>query len=271
MAKENVSDLVAKAKEIRRHIIEMTTIAGSGHPTSSLSSVEIMVALYFRVLRYNPHDPNWEDRDRFILSKGHAAPVLYAVLAEAGYISTEELRTLRKIGSRLQGHPAVELPGIEVATGALGQGLSVANGMALAGKLDGKDYRVYVLLGDGELDEGQIWEAAMSAVKYKLDNLAAIIDYNGLQQTGSIDEVMPLEPLTAKWQAFGWHVLEIDGHDFSQILLALAEAKTTRGQPSVIVAHTIKGKGVSFLENALGWHGKAPNAAQSAQALAELA
>lgn len=271
MAKEDFSDLIAKAKEIRRHIIEMTTIAGSGHPTSSFSSVEIMVALYFRVLRYNPHSSNWEDRDRFILSKGHAAPVLYAVLAEAGYIPIDELKTLRKMGSRLQGHPAVELPGVEVASGALGQGLSVANGIALAGKLDGKDYRVYALLGDGELDEGQIWEAAMSAVKYGLDNLAAIIDYNGLQQTGPIDEVMPLEPLTAKWHAFGWHVLETNGHDFSQIFLALEEAKAARGRPSVIVAHTVKGKGVSFLENALGWHGKALSAAQAAQALAELA
>ena len=260
------------AKTLRRHIIEMTMTAASGHPGGSLSSVEIATALYFRVLRHRPSEPDWPDRDRFILSKGHAAPLLYAVLAEAGYLSGSELCTLRKIDSRLQGHPdSTCTPGVEATCGSLGQGLSFGIGVALAGRLDAKDYRVYVLLGDGECDEGQVWEAAMAAAHYKLDNLVGIVDHNGLQIDGWNKDVMNLEPLPDKWRSFGWNVIEVDGHDFAQILAALEQAGRVKGQPTMIIAHTIKGKGVSFMENNVDFHGKAPSREEAERALKELA
>lgn len=266
-----IPELKEKARLLRRHIIIMTGAAGSGHPGGSLSAADIVAALYFRVMRHDPKDPKWPDRDRFVLSKGHACPVLYAALAEAGYFPKEWLLTLRKLGSPLQGHPHYwSVPGIEASTGALGQGPSIGNGMALAGRLDEKDYRVYVLIGDGECDEGQIWEAAMSAAHYKLDNVTAILDHNGLQIDGPNVEIMNIEPIAEKWRAFGWHVVEVDGHDFAQILAAFDEAKATKGQPTIIIAHTIKGKGVSFMENEVDWHGKAPTPEQVEQALRAL-
>ncbi|HAG07678.1 MAG: Transketolase domain protein [Clostridia bacterium 62_21] len=268
---ETVAALAARARVIRRHIIRMLGEAGSGHPGGSLSATEIVTALYFGVLRVDPARPDWPDRDRFVLSKGHACPVLYAALAERGFFPVEELLTLRRLGSRLQGHPDMrKLPGVEMSTGSLGQGLSAANGMALAARLDGRDYRVYVLLGDGETQEGQVWEAAMAAAHYRLDNLTAFLDYNGLQIDGPCAEVMEVAPVADKWRAFGWHVLEIDGHDFRQILGAVGEARETRGRPTMVVARTVKGKGVSFMENQVDWHGAAPKGDQVQQALAEL-
>lgn len=270
--KLDVEQLQQKARQIRRHIISMLGRAGSGHPGGSLSAADIVSALYFHFMRLDPANPGWPQRDRFVLSKGHAAPVLYAALAERGFLPVEELDTLRRLGSRLQGHPDMKkLPGVEMSTGSLGQGLSTACGMALAGKLDRVDYRVYVLLGDGEVQEGQIWEAAMAAAHYRLDNLTAFLDYNGLQIDGAIREVMSPEPLADKWRAFGWHVQEIDGHDMAAILAAVQRAQQVQGQPQMIVARTVKGKGVSFMENQAGWHGNAPNAEQVARALAELA
>ncbi len=268
--KEGIALLRQKARAVRRNIIRATTRAGSGHPTSSLSEVEILVSLYFHIMRHNPADPAWSARDRFVLSKGHGAPGLYAVLAEAGYFPLEELWSLRKLGSRLQGHPTPQCPGVEVATGALGQGLSFANGLALAARLKEADWRVYVLLGDGESHEGQIWEAAMTAAKYGLDNLTAILDYNKITQSGTIDQIKPLAPVAAKWRAFGWQAIEVDGHRFEELLPAFSQALATRGQPSIIIAHTVKGKGVSFLEQAMGWHGKALNTQQAEAALAEI-
>jgi transketolase len=249
----------------------MLAAAGSGHPGGSLSAVEILCALYFRIMRHNPQDPAWPDRDRFVLSKGHGVPVLYAVLAECGYLPVEELVTLRKMGSRLQGHSfAGSPPGVEMSAGSLGQGLSYCVGQALAARLDGRDSRVYCLLGDGELDEGQVWEAAMAAAHYSLDNLTAIVDRNGVQNDDFCANVMRTDPLPDKWQAFGWHVQEVDGHDLSQVIEALEMAKEVRGRPSVIIAQTVKGKGVSFMENSAEWHGKAPNPEQTERALAEL-
>ncbi len=271
--KESVTirELKLKANKIRRDIVEMITKAKSGHPGGSLSAVEIVTALYSKVMRHDPKNPQWENRDRFILSKGHAAPLLYSVLAESGYFEVEELSTLRKFGSRLQGHPDMKrLPGVEISTGSLGHGLSVGNGMAIAGKLDKKDYRVYVLMGDGECQEGQIWEAAMSASHYKLDNLTGIVDYNKLQIDGPLEKVMSIHPFPDKWRAFGWYVIEIDGHNFEEILKALEEAQKIKGKPTAIVAHTIKGKGVSFMENVVDFHGKAPTEEQMFQALKEL-
>ena len=222
-------------------------------------------------MRLDPSRPDWPDRDRFVLSKGHAAPVLYAALAERGFFPVEELLNLRKLGSRLQGHPDMrKVPGVEMSTGSLGQGLSAANGMALAARLDRRDYRVYVLLGDGEIQEGQIWEASMAAAHYKLDNVTAFLDHNGYQIDGPVREVMSPEPVAAKWRAFGWHVIEIDGHNLSEILSALAEAKTVRGRPTMIVAETVKGRGVSFMEGQVDWHGVAPKPAERDRALAEL-
>lgn len=271
MQQEVIAELQEKAKEIRKSIVRMTGAAGSGHPGGSLSAADILAALYFHELRLKPEEPQWEDRDRFVLSKGHGAPVLYGALAEKGFFPKEEIMSLRKLGSRLQGHPDLQsLPGVEVSTGSLGQGISVATGMAMAGKLDGKDYRVYVLLGDGECQEGLVWEAAMAAAHYKLDNMVGFLDYNGLQIDGPITEVMSPEPLAEKWQAFGWHVIEIDGHDMKAILSALNQAKDTKGQPTMIIAKTVKGKGVSFMENQVGWHGVAPKPEEVAQALAEL-
>ncbi len=267
----SVKEMKAVAKRLRRHIITMTGRAGSGHPGGSLSAVEIVTALYFKVLRHKPQDPRWGDRDRFILSKGHAAPVLYATLAECGYFPVDELATLRQLDSRLQGHTdRVTTPGVEMSAGALGQGLSFAIGVALAGRLNSQDYRVYVLLGDGECDEGQIWEAAMAAAHYKLDNLAAIVDNNGQQIDGWNRDVMNLDPFNKKWQAFGWHVIEVDGHDLARLITAFDRAKLVKGKPTVIIAHTIKGKGVSFMENNPDFHGKVPNAEEVEIALKEL-
>jgi transketolase len=267
----SVSELEATARELRRTIVRMVYTAGSGHPGGSLSAIDIIIALYLRVLRHNPHDPKWPDRDRFILSKGHACPALYAVLAKCGYFPEEELWTFRKIGSRLQGHTHIMTPGVEMSAGSLGQGLSFGIGVALAGRLDRRDYRVYVLLGDGECDEGQVWEASMAAAHYKLDNLTAIVDRNRLQNDRFTSEAMELEPLADKWRAFGWRVLEVDGHNFVQILDALEEAKATRGRPTVLIAHTVKGKGVSFMENNPEFHGRAPTKEEFEQAMRELA
>ena len=268
----SVEDLAAVGKRLRRDIVTMIARAGSGHPGGSLSAVEIVVALYWRILRHKPADPAWKDRDRFILSKGHAAPVLYAALAECGYFPKTELATLRQIDSHLQGHAdRTSTPGVEMSSGSLGQGLSFAVGTALAGRLDKQPWRVYALLSDGECDEGQTWEAAMSAVHYKVDNLTAIVDNNGIQLSGFNKDIMNLDPLPKKWEAFGWHVIEIDGHDIGQLLDAFKKAQGIKGQPAVIIAHTVKGKGISFMENNVDFHGKAPNAEQLEQALKELA
>lgn len=259
------------ARTIRQDIIEMLAESNSGHPGGSLSAVEILTALYFSEMNVNPDDPHCEDRDRFVLSKGHAAPVLYSTLAEKGYFEKKHLNTLRKLGSILQGHPNMnDTPGVDMSTGSLGQGLSAANGMALAGKLDKKDYRVFVMLGDGELEEGQVWEAAMTSAHYKLDNVTAFVDHNRLQIDGPIEKVMNPEPVADKFAAFGWHVISIDGHSFEEIFKAIDEAKTVKGKPTMIVANTVKGKGVSFMENQAGWHGTAPNKEQRDQAIKEL-
>ncbi|AFV10885.1 putative transketolase [Thermacetogenium phaeum DSM 12270] len=263
--------LEEKARRIRIDIIRMLAEAGSGHPGGSLSGVEIVTALFFHVLRLRPEEPEWPERDRFILSKGHAAPLLYAALAERGFFPREELLTLRKLGSRLQGHPVRnKAPGVEASTGSLGQGLSVGLGIALAGRLDRRDYRVYVLLGDGESEEGQVWEAAMAAAHYRAGNLTAILDFNGLQIDGRIQEVMSPLPLPDKWEAFGWAVREVDGHDFRELLEAFEWAKGVHDRPSMIIARTVKGKGVSFMEDVADWHGKAPSREQAEQALGEL-
>lgn len=264
-------DVRRMAGAVRCDIIESVAAAKSGHPGGSLSAADILSVLYFEEMNINPAAPDAPDRDRFVLSKGHAAPALYAVLAERGYFAKEKLRTLRKFGSILQGHPDMKhIPGVDMSTGSLGQGLSAANGMAIAGKLDKKAYRVYVLCGDGELQEGQIWEAAMSAAHYKLDNLALFVDHNGLQIDGSNDEVMSLGNIAAKFRAFGWNALEINGHDYDEIRRALAEAKKCGGRPTAIVAETVKGRGVSFMENQVGWHGKAPGREQAEAAIREL-
>jgi transketolase len=265
-----LADLLAKAKVIREHIITSTTAAGSGHPTSSLSGVEIATALFFgNILRFDPKNPQWPLRDRFILSKGHAVPLLYAVLAEAGYFPRDLLPTLRKLGSPLEGHPNMRrLPGIEASTGSLGQGLSLGIGHALATRLDGYDSRVYVLLGDGEMNEGQVWEAAMSAKKYQLDNLVAIVDQNGYQQTGPTTEVLDLRPLAPRWEAFGWFAQDINGHDFEEVLEAFGKARQTKGRPSVIVAHTIKGYPIQeLLTSDPNHHGKPLTKEEATKAL----
>jgi len=264
-------DLALKAKKLRRHVVQMIGKASSGHPGGSLSAADIITVLYFKEMSHRAEDPRWQDRDRFILSKGHAAPVLYAALAECGYFPIAELDTLRAHGSCLQGHCDMTLtPGIELSAGSLGQGLSFGIGTALAGRLNCTDYRVYVLLGDGECDEGQVWEAAMASAHYKLDNLTAIVDYNKLQIDGWNRDVMNLEPLAEKWHAFGWHVIEVDGHNLPNIFNAFEEAKKVKGKPAVILAHTTKGKGVSFMENQVSYHGKAPSLEQVAKALEEL-
>ncbi len=267
----SIEEMREMAKTLRRHIIHMTAKAGSGHPGGSLSAVEIVTALFFNQLRYDPQNPRWIDRDRFVLSKGHAAPLLYAALAEAGYFATEELLTLRQLDSRLQGHADMTAtPGVELSTGSLGQGLSFGIGIALAARLDHRDYRVYVLIGDGECEEGQVWEAAMAAAHFKVDNIVAIIDRNQQQIDGWTYDIMNSEPLDEKWRSFGWHVIEVNGHDLAQILAALGEAKTVKGKPTAIIAHTTKGKGVSFMENNLEFHGRAPTADEAEQALKEL-
>jgi len=267
-----IPELEKMAKQLRRHVITMIATAGSGHPGGSLSAADIVTALYFKVMRHDPKNPQWPDRDRFVLSKGHAAPILYAALAECGYFPVEELSTLRKLGSRLQGHTDRTLtPGVEMSVGSLGQGLSYGIGIALAGRLDKLNYQVYVLLGDGECDEGQVWEAAMFAPHHKVDNLTAIVDHNDLQLDGRVCDIMGLEPLTDKWRAFNWHVLEINGHDMGEILKALKKAREIKGKPTVIIAHTVKGKGVSFMEGNVDFHGKAPTPQETEIALKELA
>jgi len=267
----DIKSLEERAKVIRRHVIRMLAKAGSGHPGSSLSTVDLLVALFYNKLKHNPQQPAWPDRDRFVMSKGHGCPALYAVLAEMGYFGIDKLDTLRQFGSILQGHPCMKTtPGIEISGGSLGQGLSVGLGIALAAKLDKKDYRTYVMLGDGEIEEGQVWEAAMAASHYKADNLCAIIDQNGLQIDGFIHEIMSSYPIPDKWRGFGWHVIEINGHDYKAISSAYDEAEKIKGRPTVIVAKTIKGKGVSFMENQVDWHGKAPSKDEAERALAEL-
>jgi len=267
----SIEELKHMANNIRRDIVTMVYLAGSGHPGGSLSSAEILTALYFNVMNHNPKDPNWDMRDRFVLSKGHACPVLYAALARAGYFPLEELKTLRKLKSRLQGHPSrTDLPYLEASTGSLGQGLGIAVGMALGAKLDNKPFRIYCLMGDGEQNEGQIWESAMAAAHYKLDNLCGIIDHNYLQIDGPTKEVMDTDPLDEKYTAFGWHVIKIDGHDFEQIFKAFEEVKSIKSKPTLILARTTKGKGISFMENKAEWHGKAPNDKEIEIALRDL-
>ena len=267
----SIEELEAKAADIRCDIIEMIATANAGHPGGSLSAADIVTALYFRVMRIDPSRKDWPDRDRFILSKGHACPVWYAALAERGYFDKAHLGTLRRIDSILQGHPDMhKTPGIDMTTGSLGQGLGAGLGMALSASLRGRDYHTWVIIGDGEVKEGSIWEAAMAGAKWKLDNLTAILDRNRLQNDGPVDEAMPIDPIADKWRAFGWNVVEIDGHAMDQVVNALEAAKATRGLPTIIIAHTIKGKGVSFMENVAEWHGKAPCAEEAYSAVCEI-
>lgn len=259
------------AANIRTGIVKAIHNAGSGHPGGSLSAADIVTALYFKEMNIDPKEPKMEGRDKFILSKGHAGPVQYAALAERGYFPKEDILQLRKLGNRFQGHPNMQkVPGVEMSTGSLGQGISVAAGMAMANKLDKNPGRVYVMLGDGEIQEGLVWEAAMSAAHYGLDNLVGILDWNGLQIDGKNEDVMTVTPVDEKFRAFGWNVIVIDGHDFDQIFNAFDQARAYKGKPTMIIAKTIKGKGVSFMENEAGWHGKAPNAEQIEQAVKEL-
>jgi transketolase len=267
-----IFSLKVKCNKIRKHIIESCGTAGSGHPGGSLSCVELLTALYFKIMKIDSKNPGWEERDRFILSKGHACPALYGALAERGFFPVEDLKTLRKLGSKLQGHPdSNRTPGVDASAGSLGQGLSIANGMAMAGKLNHKDYYVYALLGDGEIEEGQVWEAAMSAAHYQSDHLIAFLDYNHYQIDGNIKDVMCPEPVAEKFKAFGWDVLEIAGHNIEQIISTIEKAKgKLNGKPTLIVMHTTKGKGVSFMENRFEWHGKTLNAEHVKMAMAEL-
>ena len=271
MKEANIKELQTVATRIRKNAIRAVAAAGSGHPGGSLSAADILAVLYFNEMNINPNDPTWEDRDRFVLSKGHATPGLYGTLSARGYFSEDLLDGFRQADSKLQGHPALgKIPGVDMSTGSLGQGLSAANGMALAGKLDQKNYRVYAILGDGELQEGQVWEAAMTTAHYKLDNLCIFIDYNGLQIDGDVHTVMNPSPIDKKFEAFGWNVISIDGHNYEEILGALQQAKEMKEKPTAIIAKTIKGQGVSFMENDYTWHGTAPNAEQAAQAFKEL-
>jgi transketolase len=264
-------ELVRLSRRIRADVLRATTEAGSGHPGGSLSATDILVTLFWRVLKNDPRNPLWSDRDRFILSKGHAAPALYAVLAERGYFPKDQLHHLREHGSMLQGHPdATRTPGVEVSSGSLGNGLSIASGIASALKLDGKSSRVYCLLGDGECDEGLVWEAAMFAAHKRLDNLTAIVDRNGLQIDGPTEKVVSLEPLADKWRSFNWHVVCVDGHDYSKLLAAFEEARNMMGKPTVMIANTVKGKGVSFMEGVVSFHGKACTPAELDIACKEL-
>lgn len=268
---EFVKDLKVTANNIRKSIIEEVYSAASGHPGGSLSAADILTVLYFYQMNIDPKDPKNENRDRFVLSKGHASPVLYATLAERGYFSKEELKSFRKLGSMLQGHPDMKgVPGVDMSTGSLGQGLSAANGMALASKIDSKGYRVYALLGDGEIEEGQIWEAAMTSSHYKLDNLCVIVDNNNLQIDGSVDNVMNVYPIDEKFRSFGFEVFTVDGNNIDELIAVFEKAKTVKGKPTAIVAKTVKGKGVSFMENQVTWHGKAPNEEEYNQAIEEL-
>jgi len=268
---ERVGYLKEKSREVRKNIIEMIYIAQSGHPGGALSAADIMTALYFDILNIDPQNPRWAERDRVVLSKGHACPVWYSCLAMRGYFPMKELKTLRKFESILQGHPdMVKTPGVDITTGSLGQGLSLGVGMALEGKLVKKDFHVFVILGDGEINEGQVWEAAASACKYKLDKLIAIVDKNRLQMDGFTDEIMPMEPIDKKFRAFNWEVDTIDGHNMKEILISLENAKKVKNRPICIIANTIKGKGVSFMENIREWHGKAPNYQEYLEAIQEI-
>lgn len=267
----NVEELNKMAAQVRKGIIEQVYKAQSGHPGGSLSIADILTVLYFNELNVDEKNPKWEDRDRVILSKGHCSPALYSCLANRGFFDQKELQSFRNIESNLQGHPDMnKVPGVDMTTGSLGQGLSAANGMAIAGKMDNKDYRVYCILGDGEIEEGQIWEAAMAANKYKLDNLCVIIDNNNLQIDGTIEEVMSSYPIDEKFKSFGFQIINVDGHDIDEIMKAFEVARNIKGKPTCIIAKTIKGKGVSFMENQVGWHGKAPNEEQYNQAMSEL-
>jgi len=268
---EVIEKLQTTAKKIRMGIVEQVYKAGSGHPGGSLSIADILTVLYFKELNIDSKNPKWKDRDRVILSKGHCAPALYSCLANRGFFAPEELENFRKIDGKLQGHPDMnKVPGVDMTTGSLGQGLSCANGMAIAGKLDNKDYRVYCILGDGEIEEGQIWEAAMASAKYKLDNLCVIVDNNNLQIDGTIEEVMNSYPIDEKFKSFGFQIINIDGHDINEIIKAFEVAKEVKGKPTCIIAKTVKGKGVSFMENKVEWHGKAPNEEEHKQAIKEL-
>jgi len=265
------SELKELAKKVRRGIVDAVYSGKSGHPGGALSCADILTYLYFNEMNIDPSSPKMENRDRFILSKGHASAAIYSVLANRGFFPIEDLKTFRKNGSYLQGHPDLKkVPGVDMTSGSLGQGLSVANGMALAGKLDNKDYYVYVMLGDGEIEEGQVWEAAMSSSHYKLNNVIAFVDFNGLQIDGEVKNVMNVTPIKEKFDAFGWNTIEIDGHDFSEIENAIKKAKESKDKPTAIIAHTTKGKGVSFMENQAGWHGKAPNDDEYKMACCEL-
>jgi len=267
----DAAQLAEIAREMRVDILQMLHAAGSGHTGGSLSAIDLLVALFFGKMNHDPQAPFWPQRDKFVLSKGHGAPAYYAVLSKLGYFDRQELFTLRKFGSCLQGHPDSRCtPGVEVCTGSLGQGLSIANGMALGNRLNHNPGRIYVLLGDGEVQEGQVWEAAMSAAHFRLDNLTALVDNNRLQIDGAVEEIMNVEPLAPKWQAFGWHTIDIDGHDMAQILAALDEAEAVKGQPTIILARTVKGKGVSIFENKVQYHGVAPSDEELAIALKEL-
>jgi transketolase len=268
--KPDIKELKKKAVGIRKDILKMLTCAGSGHTGGSLSIVEILIALYYYEMRNDPKDPKSPGRDRFLLSKGHACPALYAVLSEKGYFDKESLSGLRKMGSKLQGHPQIGLAGVEISSGSLGQGLSIANGMALAARLNKTDTRIYCLMGDGETNEGQVWEAAMTAAHYKLDSICAIIDFNKLQIDGFCCEVKDMGAYLDKWKDFGWHVIETDGHDIEKLITAFDKARTIKGMPTIIVAHTIKGKGVSFVENKAQWHGIAPKKEEYERAIKEL-
>lgn len=271
LKKSKIKELEEIAKKIRREIVEQVYIASSGHPGGSLSIADILTVLYFYEMKIDEKNPNWEDRDRFVLSKGHCAPALYASLANRGFFDLEELKEFRNINGKLQGHPDMKkIPGVDMTTGSLGQGLSAANGMAIAGKLDKKDYRVYCLLGDGEIEEGQVWEAAMAASQYKLDNLCVIVDNNNLQIDGTIEEVMSSKPIDEKFRSFGFQIIKIDGNDIDEIIKAFDVARNVKGKPTCIIAETVKGKGVSFMENQVKWHGKAPNEEEFKQAIEEL-
>lgn len=267
----NINELKATSQELRVDIIRMLVEAGSGHPGGSLSCIDLITTLYFHKLRHRPQQPDWPDRDRFVLSKGHCVPALYAALAKAGYFSREELLSLRKLSSRLQGHPdRHRFPVLEASTGSLGQGLSVALGMAQAGKLSKKDYRVYCMISDGECQCGQIWEAAMAAPMFQLDNLCVLLDYNKIQLSGAVKDIMNIEPLADKWRSFNWNVIEIDGHNFESILTALDQSEQIKGKPTLILCQTVKGKGVSFMEGKWEWHGKAPNKEEGERAIQEI-
>ncbi|MEW6380060.1 MAG: transketolase [bacterium] len=271
LPESKIIELKETARQLRIEVLRMLTRAGSGHTGGSLSIIEILVALYMVKLRHDPKNPRWPGRDRFVLSKGHGAPALYATLARLGYFDKAELDNLRKLGGMLQGHPFnLTTPGVEISTGSLGQGLSVANGMALAARLNKSEARIYVLMGDGETQEGQIWEAAMTAAHYKLDNVCGIIDANKLQIDGSLSQIKNIEPIAPKWESFGWQVFEVDGHDLSALLSTFERCEQVKGKPSLIVAHTVKGKGVSFMEGKVHYHGVAPTEAELEKALLEL-